>query len=348
MGRKCIDLTGQRFGKLIVIKRDINNKKGHTYWLCKCDCDKLKIIRNDLLKNNSNKSCGCNNKIESLVRRRFGKLIVLSRDKNNKFNQITWKCKCDCGNELTVVGDNLKNNRTKSCGCFRSEFAKSKLIDLSGKKFGKLTVLKRVENKGKQIRWLCLCDCGNYHEVVGSCLKNGSCKSCGCLRKELDFARMIEDQDFKITYNEIYDKIDWSATAAGDPCYNWMGSTNKKGYATLIRKISGKWVPKTVNRLLLGLIDPKKMACHTCDNKSCVRMEHLYVGDAYTNQKDRAERNIESWTRGENHSTAKLTEKDVIKIRQSNKSDRSMIIEKLNISKSTYYAIKSKRLWKHI
>lgn len=58
----------------------------------------------------------------------------------------------------------------------------SKLIDLSGKRFGKLVVIERAENVGKGIAvWKCLCDCGNVTYVRGSNLKGGAVKSCGCL-----------------------------------------------------------------------------------------------------------------------------------------------------------------------
>lgn len=54
-------------------------------------------------------------------------------------------------------------------------------IDLTGRHFGKLEVLKRAENgKNGAIRWLCLCDCGNKTIVQGSNLKNGRTSSCGC------------------------------------------------------------------------------------------------------------------------------------------------------------------------
>lgn len=61
----------------------------------------------------------------------------------------------------------------------------SKFIDLTGQKFNKLTVEKRLENAiGGIPVWLCKCDCGNYTKVRGKNLKNGSVKSCGCLLKE--------------------------------------------------------------------------------------------------------------------------------------------------------------------
>lgn len=54
-----LDLTGQRFGKLLVIKRAEINKKGGVWWLCKCDCGKNTIKLATKLKNGLVKSCGC-------------------------------------------------------------------------------------------------------------------------------------------------------------------------------------------------------------------------------------------------------------------------------------------------
>ena len=57
-------------------------------------------------------------------------------------------------------------------------------VDLTGRRFGKLTVIKRVENtKANKARWLCKCDCGNEKIVVGGDLQSGRTRSCGCLVK---------------------------------------------------------------------------------------------------------------------------------------------------------------------
>lgn len=53
-------------------------------------------------------------------------------------------------------------------------------FDLLGEKFGKLTVIKRVENRNNKSWWLCKCDCGNEKEVLGSYLVHGRVSSCGC------------------------------------------------------------------------------------------------------------------------------------------------------------------------
>ena len=61
----------------------------------------------------------------------------------------------------------------------------AKLIDLTGQRFGRLTVMERAENaKDGHARWLCKCDCGGEIIVVRGDLRDGKVKSCGCLRKE--------------------------------------------------------------------------------------------------------------------------------------------------------------------
>ena len=66
----------------------------------------------------------------------------------------------------------------------------SKLIDLSGKRFGRLTVIERYgtyispADESKAVTWLCRCDCGAKTVVLGSNLKSGRSQSCGCLRRE--------------------------------------------------------------------------------------------------------------------------------------------------------------------
>lgn len=56
-----------------------------------------------------------------------------------------------------------------------------KAIDETGNRYGILTVIKRVENdKHGKAKWLCRCDCGKEIEVVGSALRKGNTKSCGC------------------------------------------------------------------------------------------------------------------------------------------------------------------------
>jgi hypothetical protein len=61
-------------------------------------------------------------------------------------------------------------------------------IDLTGKRFGKLTIIKEVPKEERKnprhVEWLCQCDCGNTHTVISNLLTKEKTKSCGCLRWE--------------------------------------------------------------------------------------------------------------------------------------------------------------------
>lgn len=60
-----------------------------------------------------------------------------------------------------------------------------KLIDLTGQKFGRWTVIKRGQDKGKRVFWTCQCECGSIKDVPSISLRKGESKSCGCLNNEL-------------------------------------------------------------------------------------------------------------------------------------------------------------------
>jgi hypothetical protein len=80
------------------------------------------------------------------------------------------------------------------------------LIDLTNKKFGRLTVLERDISKpkghGKPVYWICQCDCGNIKSVKSCHLKDGSIQSCGCLHKE-----RVSKQFSKDISNKKYDYL---------------------------------------------------------------------------------------------------------------------------------------------
>lgn len=56
---RTIDLTGQRFGSLVVVSRAENSRQGTAMWLCQCDCGKTTVVRSFLLRKGRTTSCGC-------------------------------------------------------------------------------------------------------------------------------------------------------------------------------------------------------------------------------------------------------------------------------------------------
>lgn len=81
-----------------------------------------------------------------------------------------------------------------------------KKVDLTGKVYGRLTVLGDVgkRSKAKGILWQCMCECGTIAFVKGSHLKSGAIRSCGCLNREARSERRtqdltgFDDENFKV------------------------------------------------------------------------------------------------------------------------------------------------------
>ena len=120
----------------------------------------------------------------NLIGQRFGRLTVISEAGRDKYKNVLWHCKCDCGNEVNVVTQSLKGGTTKSCGCYKRE---KNYTNLVGKKFGRLTVIADVgRSSDRSVIWLCECECGNRKLVRNSyALKAGLTRSCGCLHSEI-------------------------------------------------------------------------------------------------------------------------------------------------------------------
>ncbi len=117
---------------------------------------------------------------------RFGKLTVLEKTDQLQDNYRVWRCRCDCGGEICVNTKRLMRGTVRDCGCVPKENARRGNVaeDLTGQRFGGLTVLRRGENKNGRTAWVCKCDCGNEKTVTAHDLKAGKVKSCGCLKSE--------------------------------------------------------------------------------------------------------------------------------------------------------------------
>lgn len=57
--KRLIDLTGQRFGHLVVIESTGRNERRESLWRCQCDCGNESIVRGDVLRRGTTESCGC-------------------------------------------------------------------------------------------------------------------------------------------------------------------------------------------------------------------------------------------------------------------------------------------------
>lgn len=121
-----------------------------------------------------------------LTNQKFERLTVLYRDfeaeKLRKGRHAMWFCQCDCGNTVSVVGKDLRQGKTKSCGCLQKEkTSQANSNNLIGKRYGNLVVISQEKSKNQRTYWKCKCDCGNYTVKCSRDLQAGDTNSCGCL-----------------------------------------------------------------------------------------------------------------------------------------------------------------------
>ena len=125
---------------------------------------------------------------KDLTGQKFGSLTVIKRVENNKHGKAMWLCRCKCGNELKVLGNDLRNGHTSSCGCLQKKrTAETNRLtktrdDILGHRFGKLVAVEKLTDANGHLVYRCKCDCGGEKLVTESAdLRNGRIKSCGCL-----------------------------------------------------------------------------------------------------------------------------------------------------------------------
>lgn len=137
-------------------------------------------------------------------------------------------------------------------------------------------------------------------------------------------------------------------------CWLWTGYRLKTGYGRLTQGINKKVQTFSAHRiayqLFIGEIGDKQVL-HKCDNPSCVNPKHLKLGTIQDNIKDREVKGRGYIRSGENHPHAKLTEKDVIKIRSLYKDrvyNQTEMVNLFQVSHDIISLIVNRKRWVHI
>ena len=187
-----IDISNQRFGKLIAISPVEKHKKLGVMWLCKCDCGGEVIASAGRITSGARRSCGCSKELTLLAGQKFGRLTVLEDIRVTGQNPKA-RCLCDCGKETIVIHASLLSGNTRSCGCLHSDVF---VVRREGQRVGRLTVLEEAGRNDRQdVYWRCRCDCGKETVVRSSHLADCSIKSCGCLIIEHNVKQMAKHKE---------------------------------------------------------------------------------------------------------------------------------------------------------
>lgn len=113
------------------------------------------------------------------------KAVSFDEEKSKEKHRGVWLCECLSCKKQFYQNTYLiqKGHRAEPCKCWYK--ISKRVIDETGKRYGRLTVISRTENnKHHRACWLCKCDCGNTTIVEGSLLRSGKTVSCGCKGKE--------------------------------------------------------------------------------------------------------------------------------------------------------------------
>lgn len=139
---KALDLSGQKFGRLIAIKRSEQKNSRGAMWECQCECGNIHHALAYDLKRNKIKSCGClrqdngQQKVKNdILGQTFGLLTVIERVPIADGSKTTkWLCQCECGNTHLAERTHLIDGHINSCGCLRRKsLGERKIADLLNK-----------------------------------------------------------------------------------------------------------------------------------------------------------------------------------------------------------------------
>lgn len=150
-----INLEGTKIGRLnilqkVVLDKTYNGKpRKASYYYAWCDCEKdlpmekrnVRLYSQALLRKGNTKSCGCLRKetsyktmFKDISNQKFNYLTAIKPiTKNHNGGNITWLCKCDCGNMIETKGGRLISGNTKSCGkcnLIRTSFGEEKVRNI--------------------------------------------------------------------------------------------------------------------------------------------------------------------------------------------------------------------------
>ena len=188
------DLTGNRYGKLVVQKMiygEVDSTgRQRTYCECLCDCGNVVRRLSDSLeyKKSTLPSCGCARKeiadtqSKDILGHKFGRLTVVEEFKDLSPREV--RCICECGNEVVAKKTDIMSLHTQSCGCLHREMTSlNNTKDWTGytSDYGVKAIKQSHKNGRGQWLWEFECPlCKNHFTALPAHVTYGKVTSCGC------------------------------------------------------------------------------------------------------------------------------------------------------------------------
>ncbi|QIG62592.1 HNH endonuclease [Sporosarcina phage Lietuvens] len=124
---------------------------------------------------------------------------------------------------------------------------------------------------------------------------------------------------------------------------------DKDGYTRILRRKDGvkrmHYLHRYVYEIEVGEIPKGQVVMHSCDNPSCINIQHLSLGTNLDNLRDMVQKGRSSF--GERNGKAKLSESDIFKI-LSDDRDALTISKEFGVTRTHIYLIKARKTWSHL
>jgi hypothetical protein len=208
------------------------------------------------------------------------------------------------------------------------------VVELTGRKFGKLTVLERAGSKHGHIIWLCQCECGNQTKVYRGELVKGKTKSCGCSQ-----GKKPESAYGRRNGTKLYDT--WKNIQAR--CHN-PNHPAFKNYGARGIEVCERW--RSDFLAFASDMGDAPSPAHTIER---VDNDKGYGPDncKWATRAEQRANQRHSTRKGEANARAKLSADDVRAIRLSSLGP-TVLAEAYGIARETVHSIRSRKTWTHI
>ena len=229
-----------------------------------------------------------------------GKYRTVPEDAAPTHHKLRCECICDCGQTGFYSWHHMLTGHTLSCGCIRREKARERQkllkppkltpeqklqrlltypgrrpLPVAGDRFGSLAFTGKFalgwRTNDHELTCECLCDCGTlpkFHSLYD--LRDGGVTSCGCRRSS----------------DSSWEERFWRSIEKTDNCWIWIGPRSNRDYGVFWKGPHCQLAHRVSWEMHYGPIPAGSMLLHSCDNRPCVRPDHLTPGTGRENSTD--------------------------------------------------------------
>lgn len=247
-------------------------------------------------------------------------------------------CECGCGESAPIA---TYTNRNKG-------YIKGHPVRYIRGHYGRTPTMLSVPK-------LCECGCGQLAPIAKRNYTERGYAKGESMRFCVGHYLKANPIQYKRKSNPIEERF-WSRVNKSGDCWIWTGCTTGNGYGAIQYNGKQEGTHRVAWMMVHGSIPKGMMVMHACDNPLCVRIDHLSLGSLQENVQDMVAKGRASRSgprrpaKGERNSGAKLTEMDVVRIRNYHNAGLSIreLANRYSVTDISIRNIINRKTWKHV